>query len=76
MAGTRNRNRQTTTLDERLLRIAADCRTRAGQLKPGQAQDELLEKARQFEAQIGMSELLAPPRLDGRAITGGAKLEF
>jgi hypothetical protein len=75
MAGTRNRTKQTTTLDERLLKMAADCRTRAGQMKPGKAQDELLEKARQFEAQVGMSGLFQPTLTQGRTTAGGAKLE-
>ena len=45
---------------ESLARIAEDWRARARLIHPGKEKDELLEKARQFESQIGVNRLLTP----------------
>ena len=57
----RYRTKQILTLEERLLKAAEDFRTRAGELEPGTAQEALLAKARQFEAQVLINELFVPP---------------
>jgi hypothetical protein len=57
----RYRTKQILTLEERLLKAAEDLRTRAGELEPGTAQEALLAKARQFEAQVSINELFVPP---------------
>jgi hypothetical protein len=57
----RNRTKQTLTLNQRLLRVAEDCRARARLLQPGQEQDDLYEKAREFEDQIGVIALIQTP---------------
>jgi hypothetical protein len=44
-------------LNERLRNAAEECRNRAKLLKPGAEQYELLEKARQFEAQLTVNHL-------------------
>jgi hypothetical protein len=50
--GTRKRFKQTLSLGKRLLGIAEDYRARARLLQPGKEQDDLFEKAREFEGQI------------------------
>jgi hypothetical protein len=59
------RRKQSPSLDERLLRMAEDCRARARILNPGKEQDELLDKARQFETQIRVNSMFS--REDTRA---------
>ena len=49
----RSRAKQTLSLEQRLTRTAADYRARAAAMQPGNEQAKLLEKARQFEAQVG-----------------------
>lgn len=61
MSHRRNRTKQTRSLPERLMKAAADARARAEALEPGKEKHELLEKARQFEAQIGMNDFLETP---------------
>jgi hypothetical protein len=57
MRGLRKQTNHILSLDERLMKFAKDCRTRASLLKPGQKQEQLLEKARQFDARVTMNEL-------------------
>jgi hypothetical protein len=54
----RNRAKQTVTFTDRLLKAAHEARAKAGKLKPGKAQDDLLEKAREFEGQVDMNAFL------------------
>ena len=54
----RTRTKRILTLNERLLAVAEDCRARAQLIKPGKEQNELLDKARQFENQIGVNLFL------------------
>jgi hypothetical protein len=49
----RSRAKQTLSLEQRLTKTAADYRARAVAMHPGNEQTKLLEKARQFEAQVG-----------------------
>ena len=46
----RNRNRPTTSLEERLLKFAEEAREAASRAKPGREQEALLQKARKAEA--------------------------
>ena len=52
---TRNRNPQTTSLNDRLAQAAIEARKKAQQLEPGPERDKLLAKANQFETQIGVN---------------------
>jgi hypothetical protein len=45
----RNRNRPTTSLQERLRKFAEEARAAASRAKPGREQDVLLQKARKAE---------------------------
>lgn len=56
MTARRNRTHPETSLSERLKEAADRARAQAGELEPGPEQQALLEKARQFEAQIGMND--------------------
>ena len=58
MSHRRNRAKQILTLTDRLTQAAEEARAKAEALDPGEAKDLLLEKARQFEAQIGMNGFL------------------
>jgi hypothetical protein len=51
------KRRQTVSLDERLMQAARDHRERAEQ-KQGAEREALLEKAREFEAQIEVNRSL------------------
>jgi hypothetical protein len=64
--GTRKRFKQTLSLGERLLGIAEDYRARARRLQPGKEQDDLFEKAREFEGQI---ELIGFIRTSGMSLS-------
>ena len=57
----RNRNRQILSLSERLLKAAEEARLKADRLEPGKARDLLLQKAREFEAQLALNALLQTP---------------
>jgi hypothetical protein len=58
--------KQLLTLEERLLNAAEDLRTRARELEPGEAQETLLAKARQFEAQVSINEFFVLPQSTAR----------
>jgi hypothetical protein len=58
MGERRNRTKQITSLDERLLKAAEELRTKAKELPEGSERELLLRKARQFETQISMAQLL------------------
>jgi hypothetical protein len=58
MSQRRNRTKPALSFTDRLIKAALEARTRADNLKPGKAQDELREKAREFEAQIKMNAFL------------------
>ena len=58
MSHRRNRTKPTLSFAERLMQAAEDARAKAQKLKPGKAQNDLLEKAREFEAQIEMNASL------------------
>jgi hypothetical protein len=55
MSHRRIRLKQTLSFAERLMKAAEDTRVRAEALEPGRAKDDLLQKAREFEAQIGLN---------------------
>jgi hypothetical protein len=57
----RRRTKQITTLEERLIKAAENLRSKASELPPGLERDKLLKKAREFEVQVLINELLAPP---------------
>jgi hypothetical protein len=46
----RNRNRQTTTLEDRLIKFAEDARAAANRASPGRERDALIKKAEKAEA--------------------------
>ena len=50
MTRTRNRTSPSTSLEMRLLKFAEEARAAPGRIKPGQAQDFLIKKARKAEA--------------------------
>jgi hypothetical protein len=52
----RNRFKQTLSLDERLMKTAEEYRAKANLLR-GKERDDLLEKAREFEAQVSMNRI-------------------
>lgn len=62
MSHRRNRNKPTLSFTERLIKAAEDARAKAEKLKPGRAKDGLLEKAREFEAQLEMNAFLGERR--------------
>jgi hypothetical protein len=47
------------SFDERIAERAREARAQADLLPPGEVRDALLEKARQYEAQISMNAMLA-----------------
>jgi hypothetical protein len=49
------------SLDERLAERAHEARKQADLLPPGELRDALLEKARQYEAQISINAFLSNP---------------
>jgi hypothetical protein len=61
----RNRVKQTTPLEERLLQAAEALRAKARNLEPGENREALLKKARQFEGQVAMSILFVAPQKSG-----------
>jgi hypothetical protein len=61
MSHRRNRTKQVLTFTERLTQAAVEARTKAGELKPGKMKDDLLEKARELEAQLDMNTFLKSP---------------
>jgi hypothetical protein len=63
MQQVRRRVRHETSLDERLTERAREARKQAGLLPPGELRDGLLEKARQYEAQISMNQFLSDPAI-------------
>ncbi|WP_166304355.1 hypothetical protein [Bradyrhizobium sp. 2S1] len=54
----RRRVKQIHSLEERLAQEAQELRRRAKELSPGQEQEALLTRARQYEEAAYMSELL------------------
>ena len=56
MTAKRRRFKQTLTLDERLAKAAEEYRVKALLLR-GKEKQELLEKAREFEAQVSINRL-------------------
>lgn len=54
----RNRSKPTLSFSERLLKAAEEARSKAGKLTPGKDRDDLLEKAREFEAQLQLNNFL------------------
>jgi hypothetical protein len=58
MSQRRNRAKPVLSFTDRLIKAALEARTKAEKLKPGKARDDLLEKAREFEAQIQMNTFL------------------
>ena len=54
----RNRTKPALSFTDRLIKAALEARAKAEKLLPGKAQDDLLEKAREFEAQIEMNAFL------------------
>ncbi|MET3905917.1 hypothetical protein ABID59_000238 [Bradyrhizobium sp. S3.3.6] len=56
MTAKRRRFKQTLSLDERLRKTAEECRAKAKLLRGTEAQ-ALLEKAREFEAQVSINRL-------------------
>ncbi|MBW7964334.1 hypothetical protein HYH07_18500 [Bradyrhizobium sp. BR 10261] len=58
MSQVRRRIRQEKTLSERLADAAREARAQARLLPDGQLRDVLLEKARQYEAQIPLNAFL------------------
>jgi hypothetical protein len=54
------RTRHIATLEERLLKAAEVLRGKARALEPGEEQEAMFAKARQFEAQVSMNELFVP----------------
>jgi hypothetical protein len=63
MQQVRRRVRHETSLDERLIERAREARKQAGLLPSGELRDALLEKARQYEAQISMNQFLSNPAI-------------
>ncbi|RXH20124.1 hypothetical protein EAS54_03835 [Bradyrhizobium guangzhouense] len=58
MTEVRRRARQEKTLSERLTEAAREARAQAQLLPDGRLRDVLLEKARQYEAQIPLNAFL------------------
>jgi hypothetical protein len=58
MVEKRKRFKQTLPLNERVLRLAEDCRARAQLLQPGKEQNDLLARAREFEGQVELIGLI------------------
>ena len=56
MTRKRNRSKQTGSLSERLLKTAEQYRAKAELLR-GKEKEELLEKVREFEAEVLMNEI-------------------
>ena len=54
----RNRTKQTLSFAERLTKAAEEARAKARALEPGKERDLLIDKARQFEAQVDINALL------------------
>ena len=54
----RNRNRQTTTLEDRLIKFAEDARAAANRASPGRERDALIKKAEKAEAMSTAAERL------------------
>jgi hypothetical protein len=54
----RNRNMQTTTLEDRLIKFAEDARAAANQASPGRERDALIKKAEKAEAMSTAAERL------------------
>jgi hypothetical protein len=59
----RRRFKQTQTLEERLADEAEELRTVAATLPPGPARDAVLQKARQHETALHMTEWINSPGL-------------
>ncbi|QAU48056.1 hypothetical protein EAS56_12285 [Bradyrhizobium guangzhouense] len=58
MSEVRRKDRQEKTLSERLAEAAREARAQAQLLPDGRLRDVLLEKARQYEAQIPLNAFL------------------
>lgn len=59
----REKSRHDSSLDERLAERALEARKQADLLPHGDLRDALLEKARQYEAQISLNAFLSNPDL-------------
>ena len=59
MSQRRNRTKPALSFTDRLIKAALDARAKAEKLKPGKARANLLEKVREFEAQVQMNAFLA-----------------
>lgn len=54
----RNRNRQTATLEDRLIKFAEEARSAANRASPGRERDALIKKAEKAEAMSTAAERL------------------
>ena len=61
MSHRRSRVKPTLSFEERLTQAAADARVKAEALEPGKAKNDLLQKARDFETQVGLNRIFQPP---------------